>query len=237
MKIEITEQQLFDYISCPAKYDMRYNKKIILNDFSFNKILEDVTRYFFIYLINKLKVPSLRMLTDRLDSLTKNYQDILDNKQYLDGVFKIQNFYNWACSEQLAVFNVGSEYLLSQDNIILKGLMKPLAINKRKQVEFLDLNFSQRNANQDECDAKLKYSIDMYSYNNFKKNNEQAIGVKIHTVKTNKDIYTTRFDNDYTRMLTTINNVGKGIINNIYYPRESHMCSSCIYKNYCRAWK
>ena len=39
MPINLTEQQFFDYITCPAKYDMKYNKKIILQQVIDSSIL------------------------------------------------------------------------------------------------------------------------------------------------------------------------------------------------------
>lgn len=236
MKLNLTEQQLFDYISCPCKYDMIYNRKIVFgNEFSLNKIMQETARFFFVYVLNNFKVPSFNMLSNRFESLCRPYQELIDEKKCVESLFKLRNFYNWACSNKIAVFDIDTKYVLSEENIILEGVMNPLTVNQRKQISFLDLNFSSRNTVQIEADNKLKYSLDMYAYNNLNKDNE-ASGINIHNVKSGKDIYTGRFQNDYDRLIKTINNVAKGISAGIYYPRESHACSSCPYKNYCRAW-
>ena len=60
---------------------------------------------------------------------------------------------------------------------------------------------------------------------------------RIHLIKSNKDIYTTRNLNDYERLKSTVNNIAKSIQNELYYPRETFMWNSCNYRNYCRAWK
>ena len=93
MQINITEQQFFDYISCPAKYDMRYNKKINIADkFSINSLLKNATYYFYFYVTNNLKTPSLNMLTSKFESISKPYMDIISSKQYTDALFLLRNF-------------------------------------------------------------------------------------------------------------------------------------------------
>lgn len=237
MQTSLTEQQLFDYIYCPAKYDMKYNKKIVIEDaFSINSILNTVSKYFYFYVVNNLKTPTMNMITTKFESLAKPYMDIISTKQYTDAIFQLRNFYNWACSNQIAVIDSDVRYMITHKETILEGIMNPVAINKDKKLEFLIMNFSSRLPDQLEVDTKLKYSIDMMSFNNSNKDN-QIYATKVHNVKSGKDFITARTENDYNRLLATIEGVATGINNKAFYPRESHMCQSCSYKNYCRGWK
>lgn len=237
MQINITEQQFFDYISCPAKYDMRYNKKINIADkFSINSLLKNATNYFYFYVTNNLKTPSLNMLTSKFESISKPYMDIISPKQYTDALFLLRNFYNWACSNKVAVIDSGVKYVFTHNETIIEGIMNPIAINENKDLEFLIMNFSSRSADQLEVDTKLKYSLDMFSFNHANKDNK-IVATKIHNVKSGKDLITTRNDNDYNRLLTAVDGVASGIKNNVYFPHESHMCQNCSYRNYCRGWK
>lgn len=237
MQISLSEKQLFDYIQCPAMYDMKYNKKILIEDsFSINKILEKVSKFFYFYIIENKKVPSFNIISNKFESLSKNYIDIISSKKYTDSLFQLKNFYNWACSNQIVVIDSDVKYLLKHKDILIEGIMNPISINKNKNLEFLIMNFSSRCADQLECDTKLKYSIDMLAFNQTNKDHK-ICATKIHNIKSTKDIITSRNDNDYKRLLKTIDNVANGIKNNCYYPRECHMCQNCNYKYYCRGWK
>jgi hypothetical protein len=237
MPTNLTEQQLFDYIFCPAKYDLKYNKKIIIEDsFSINNILNKVSKYFYLYVVNNMKTPTMNMISSKFDSLMKPYMDITSNKQYTDALFQLRNFYNWACSNQIAVIDSDVRYVIRHKETIIEGVMNPIAINKNKKLEFLIMNFSSRIPDQLELDTKLKYSIDMMSFNSSNRDNK-IYATKMHCVKSSKDFVTSRTDNDYNRLLSTIEGVTTGITNKAFYPRESHMCNNCTYRSLCRGWK
>ena len=234
---KITEQQFFDYIVCPCKYDLKHNRKLIINDkISIPKILNQVSKFFYTYVLNNLKTPTMNQLTKKYESIFKEYGETLSSQQYNDGLFLLRNFYNWACSNQIAVIDSDSKYTISHNGVILEGIMNPIAINKDKQLEFLIMNFSKKTYDQLDIDTKLKYSIDMMAFNDANKDHK-IVATKIHNVKSGKDLITSRNMNDYDRLLSTIENVAKGINNKIFYPRESALCSSCSYKNLCRGWK
>ena len=49
--MRITEQQLFDYIECPAKYHIKYNMKIdIPEEVHLSKLLNSVSNFFYLNL-------------------------------------------------------------------------------------------------------------------------------------------------------------------------------------------
>lgn len=237
MPIRLTEQQFFDYIFCPCKYDLKHNRKIAINNnATINDLLNKASKFFYMYVMNNLKTPSFNALSVKFESLFKPYVEVFSAKQYNDGLFLLRNFYNWACDAQVAVIDSDVKYVISHNGTVLEGIMNPIAINKDKRLEFLIMNYSSRVPEQLEVDTKLKYSLDTMAFNNSNKDHQIA-GTKVHNVKSNKDITTSRNQTDYDRLLSTIDGVSKGIENEIYYPRESHMCASCPYKHYCRGWK
>lgn len=234
--MRLTEQQLFDYMYCPAKYDMKYNKKILIaDDVNINQILGQVTKFFYMYVLNNKKTPTFNQLTNKFESLYKPYASVISEKKYTEALFQLRNFYNWACSNMIAVIDSDVKYVITHKDIVLEGVMNPIAINKNKKLEFLIMNFSNKSLDQLEIDTKMKYTIDMLSFNDSNKD-MKIIGTKIHHVKTGKDFITSRTEMDNDRFLSTLENVAKGIENNIYYPRETPLCSSCSYKHYCRGW-
>lgn len=240
--IKLTEQQFFDYITCPVKYDLKYNKKIIINEpFNIKNILDKLASRFYIDSVNEGKFISLRRLESILDSLIKPYQDMISPDKLTNMMFLIRNFHNYWMSittKDSIVCNTGIPYILTHNNNILEGITSPIAKYKDNRYELLIMNFSTRMANQLELDTKLKYTIDTLAFNLANKDNNKRIsGTRYIHVKTNKTFFTGRTENDITRFYSSFDNVCKAIENNIYYPRESHMCDSCLYKHYCRGWR
>ena len=234
--VNITEKQFFDYISCPAKYDFIYNKKIIINEkFRLSNILIRISNFFYIYLLDNKKPPTLNTLFNKYESIYKKYEDIISSKEYSEGLFYIRNFYNWACNNKIAVISTDSSYELVYKNIRLTGILNPIAINNGKKLEFLIMNYSKRGTDQLEADMKLKYTIDILAFNNSYRRDISAI--KIHDVKSSKDIITVRNNTDYERLYSTLEGVSKGITSNVYFPHETHMCTSCQYRHLCKGWK
>lgn len=234
--MKITEQQLFDYISCPVKYSLKYKSKIIVQEeVTPNKLLTQMTKYFYISLANG-KMPTLKQMQSKLDSLCEVNKEIITPKKSVEMWAQVYNFYNWACDNQIAVLDTDTKYAIALGSNIIEGAMNPIALTKQKKLEILLVNFSSRPPDQLEADTKLKYSLDTAAFNNANKD-MQIQATRIHLLKQNKDIVTTRNDNDFKRLESTVNNVAKGIENELYYPRETYMCTSCNYRNYCRAWK
>lgn len=234
--MRITEQQLFDYMFCPVKYYLKYKSKIVVQEeVTVNKLLTQITKYFYNTVANG-KLPSLKQMQNKLDSLCEANKDIITPKKSIEMWGQVYNFYNWACDNKIAVIDTDTKYAITLGEHIVEGTMSPIAITPNQKLELLLINFSTRVPDQIEIDTKTKYTLDMMAFN--KANSDMQIdAVRIHLLKQNRDLYTTRNINDYERLNSTVNNIAKSIQNELYYPKETHMCTSCNYRNYCRAWK
>lgn len=232
--MKLTEQQMYDYMFCPAKYDLKYNKLINIEEQkTLNHLLNKVAKYFYVNLMNE-KVLSLNALQKKWDSICETNTDYINNKKSLDGLFLIKKMYEWAKQNQIYILDVDTKYNIVIGDIELIGNMNPIMITKNKKFELIDTDFGTKIKDQIDVDMKLKYSIDSYS---FKKLNDQEIdGVRIHNVKTNTDLFTKKSEPDYRRMKSTIKGVAEGIRNNIYYPREQVLCTNCTARDYCKYW-
>lgn len=238
--MQITEQQLFDYINCPAKYQFKHEQGIFLNkNTTIKDILATTASYFYSYVLENKKTPTLKVLSKKLEALYLKHKDDIPEKKYNDALLSLRNFYNWACSEKIAVIDSCMPYSLTYNGINLTGVLSPIAINNsngNKMLEFLILNFSSRNIDQLSLDSRLKYSIDIFAFNQAS-NSTRVSGIKYHNVKTGKDMLSMRSQSDFDRLLETLDGVVAGISNKAFYPRESSFCSTCEYKHMCRAWK
>lgn len=232
--MRLTEQQLFDYIACPAKYDIKYNKKINIQEpVSLNSILGQVVSYFYINFING-KLCTLNSLKQKLDSLCEPHKETIPAKKAVEGWGLIYNFYNWACNNKIAVLDTDVHYTLTHKDIIVEGVLNPIVVNSKEQLEFLLVNFSSRVPEQIDMDMRLKYSLDVLAMNTASKDKVQAI--KLHHIKTDRDLYSYRTEPDFDRLKSTLEGVAAGIENKIFYPRESILCQTCTAKQYCRFW-
>lgn len=233
--MKLTEQQLFDYIYCPIKYYLKYEKKIIVEEeITTNKLLNKIAKYFYTSVVNE-KLPTLNQMKSKLDSICEQHKDIITPKKSIEMWGKVYSFYNWACDNKISVIDANARYVINVGEHILEGTMNPINIVDNQRLESLIINFSNRIPDQLEVDTKLKYTIDTIAFNN---SNEELkiIGTKIHLLQKNKDIITMRNETDFKRLKSTVSNVAKSIENKLYYPRETHMCTSCNYRAYCRAW-
>ena len=234
--MSITEQQLFDYMFCPVKYYLKYKSKIVVQEeVTINKLLTQITKYFYNSVANG-KLPTLKQMQTKLDSLCEANKETITPKKSIEMWGQVYNFYNWACDNQIAVIDTDTKYVITLGEHIVEGTMSPIALTPAKKLELLIVNFSTRIPDQIEIDTKTKYTLDIMAFNN--SNSDMKIdAARIHLLKQNKDLYTTRNNNDYERLNSTVNNIAKSIQNELYYPKETHMCTSCNYRNYCRAWK
>lgn len=234
--MKLTEQQLFDYSYCPVKYFLKYKSKIVVpEELTINKLLTQVTKYFYNSVANG-KLPSLKQMQNKLDSICETNKDLINSKKAVEMWAQIYNFYNWACDNKIAVIDTDTKYAITLGENIIEGTMNPIALTPNKDLEILIVNFSNKVPDQLEIDTKLKYTLDMLAFNTANKD-MKVNATRIHLLKANKDIITTRGLNDFDRLNSTVNNIAKSIQNELYYPRETFMCTSCNYRNYCRAWK
>lgn len=232
--IELTESQMFDYIFCPAKYDIKYNRRIDIQEpISLPRLLSRVSKFFYTSLVNG-KVPSINELKNKWDSISRQYPNFVDSKKNIAGWGMIVNLTQWAAKEQIMVVDVNTFYQLTVGSVSLKGNLETVLVRPDKKSELLITSFSDKVPDQIETDMKLKYTLDAAA---FKVLTQKPLdGIRVHSVKSDKDIITTRSEPDFKRLDTTIRNVGRAIEGQVFYPREQNLCSTCTARQYCRYW-
>ncbi len=234
MHVTITEQQFFDFISCPAMFEMKYIKKIPCQESTSNsRLLERVGKYFYFNLLNK-KICSNSELKNKWDSICQANKDEINSKKVMEGISLITKFALWAQNERLVVLDIDTKYSIQVENIEVIGNLGTITAAPNKKYELLITDFSSRMIEQSSVDMKLKHTLDAYGFN--KVHNKFIDGIRAHSVKYDKDFYSTRTDGDFKRLETAIKNVGNSIAYELYYPRESIMCSTCPVKDLCRYW-
>lgn len=233
--MKISEQQLMDYMFCPAKFELKYVKGFAIEEPpSLSKLLNKVAKYFYINLFNG-KACSSSELKNKWDSICKQNPDVIDPKKNIAGMGMILNLLRWAQNEQIMILDIDTRYNIVLDDLEVEGCMNPLlAVLPGKEVELLVTSFSSNIPDQINVDMKLKYSLDAYAFE--KSYGKRLRGIRVHSVKSDKDILTVRGDNDYLRLQSTLKGVYNGIKHKAFFVSETPMCESCSAKHYCKAW-
>lgn len=232
--MKITEQQFFDYMHCPALFEMKHIKGIPLEEaVSVPKLLNKVAKYFYLNLLNG-KICTTSELKKKWDSICQEQGERINNKKAMEGISLIMKLYNWAADERAVVLDIDTPYTIRVEDTELVGNLGTILAAPNNKYELLETEFSSRLPDQTLIDMKLKYTLEAYAFN--KVYNKFIDGVRVHSVKHAKDFQTSRADGDFQRLETAIKNVGKSIEAGLYYPREG-MCSTCPAKGYCKYWK
>lgn len=232
--MNLTENQMFDYIACPAYYDMKYNKKInVQKEPTMQRLLDNVTRHFYSNLLNK-KICSMDELKRKWDSVCSKNEEYINSKRNLEGMNYIINFARWAANNKVVLVDFESDYTVTVDDIKVHGSIGPVAALPGKKCELIVSRFSNREPDQYDLDKKLKYTLDCYAFREAYQHDIDAIRL-VH-FKNGKEFTSLRNQNDYDRLESTIKGVANGIRSEAFYPRESSFCSSCVMKHFCKFW-
>lgn len=231
--IQITEQQMMDYIKCPVLYDIKYNSAIKIHDEpdSLSYMLGKMAKYFYFHMLNG-KICSMAELKSKWDSLCHQYNS-MDPKKNLEGLAMISKMLLWAQREQLTVLDIETKYSIHTKTVELSGNLPAIISPKDGQYEILITDFSSRLPDIPIVNLKLQYTLGCYGFKCAY--NRDPIGIRVHNVKHGRDLKTIRNDNDYKRLRTAIEHVGQSIEKGLYYPRELN-CHKCPGYDYCRHW-
>ena len=238
MLLNLTENQLFNYIKCPIHYDTTYNKKFTLPEKpTMNLLLKKIWNLFCINLVNGT-VLSKAVLKNKWDIVCEKNPDIITESKCLAGLGALMKMYAWAEQEELRIADINIPYNISfnrgRDSVNINGEIGAVAINAKNNLSLIDIDFNDRLTNQSMIDMKLKYTMDIYA---MKALYNKDVGIRIHNIKHNKDWYSIRIPEDMERLKHTVLNVGYCINSKMFYPRESVFCLNCELLHYCKAWK
>lgn len=231
--LQITEQEMLDYIYCPTYYDIKYNSKIDLKEQPTLKILlNKIAKYFYFHMLNG-KICTMNELKTKWDQICSKHADVIDQKKNLEGIGLIHKMLLWASREHITILDIETKYAINTQTVELTGNLPAITSPREGQYEILITDFSNRLQEPSMLNMNLKYTLSSYGFKCAY--NQDPLGIKIHNIKNNKDIKTIRKDNDYLRLRSAIESVGYGIKNNVFYPRELN-CHKCAAYDYCRYW-
>jgi hypothetical protein len=233
--IELTTEQLENYIACPNKFYIQNVSGIPPSPKHLVRKIAEKYKDQMFYALMDGKIPDANtILTNFAEECAKNKFAPL-HKEVVRGSNQLLVLHNWLVSHRVLVADIGTpfEVTFPKSNVILKGKFEPIRMFNNK-LEMLSVSFSSANPDQTLADMSLKYTIQAYAVHKLVKKYDlsciRVLGIKSTHLT---ELLSYRTKDDFIRLENTVNNVACAIQNNIFYPRESFECSYCSVKAYC----
>lgn len=227
----INEQQLFEYMKCPIRYDFIKKGIAPTDDATYKKQLYLILKNLYLSTLDTT-YKNISPLKNKWDKYCSTH--LLDAKKALEGWGCILNAYNYITANNITFTDVDCMYELEIPGaqLIIKGQLDPF-IEHDTYIEVFISHTTKKMPDKSDIDKKLKHTIDAYILSKkFKKD----VVFNYYNCNTNQSMITTRSTLDFNRLENIITQIGKALTNNIIFPRESFMCSSCCYLELCSKW-
>jgi CRISPR/Cas system-associated exonuclease Cas4 (RecB family) len=247
--MKLTVQQISDYKKCPAYYQFKYSHGIPEEESLPQQVSNKVHRvvYFFFFQVMNQYIPKLDALKSKWESL---WFQGMDPMQYIltprnekletgqKAVPLIENFYNSNCLSPGMPLAIDQEYTVQIGDHEVSGkleVVRELQDGPRRVIEISSYKTGSQVPIQWNVDWDFSLTMQSYAFRNLYSAKEQRL--LQHYLRSNRMFYTHRSPDHYERVKATIDSIAEALSRNIFYPRETFLCSSCDYKNYCTIWK
>lgn len=233
--LEITTEQLTDYVSCPNRFYLQYVNCIKPKTHVSVKSILLSARDKLLYQILDGKYPDGNKYINDFIKECQAHKFLSTNRAVLQGMRKLNIFHSWCVKNELLLADMGTEFELPfpKDNAILKGQFGIIRY-VNKHLELLGVDFTDRDPDQNLLDISLRYTLQSYAVKRLVPKYELS-GIRVLAVRQDrvKEFETFRTPLDYERLEDTVSMVIKAVRNQIYYPRETFECVGCPVKIYC----
>lgn len=231
MILQVTEQQIYDYMRCPVSYKLKHDRKIVSTHVSLKNLLEPIAKSFYLYLMDG-RVTPMHELRKKWDGTCRKYK--LENKQVLEGIDLLVKFHRWAANEKPIVLDVGSLYSLRIGNIEMAGNGGIVLATGSNMAELLVLDFGTKLAESIDIDRRLKWTMQCIAAQ--QQLGFPVSGIRMYNVKFDKNLTSIRGQSEFDRLEASMLAIGKALEQDIIYPRD-FACSGCDVKDICAGWR
>ena len=233
--IEITTQQLEDYIKCPNLFYIRHVNGILSKTHVTIRSIAEKHKDHMLYSLMDGKIPDIDkvLLEFNKDCIENKYPATHRDVQKASNQLVI--LFNWLIANRVQIADIGTPFQLTfpEVNVILKGAFGAIRHNN-KRLELLGIDFAAKDPDQDLVDMSIRYTVQAYAVHKLIQDYELScihiIGVRFNRVQ---ELQSYRSEIDYARVEKTVQNVARAIRSSIFYPRESYECTYCPVKAYC----
>lgn len=258
--MEISINDIHNYLSCPVKYKLQAvdqmkikPPKQVLYKQSIHKTIS-----FFFNAAQNGWVPTLAQMKDKWANIWKEAVDhepfdilaprlseakkrpsqlnIQDQKMNTQGLEMIYNFYNFNKGNPGNVIAVDLDYRVPIGGITITGKFELIreivdAQDGKRYIEIVDFKTSSDDIEPFLVKNDFNLTVASYAFRNLFQSTEDRI--KYHYLKTGRDIIITKNESDFKRMKAVVDGVANAIKSESFYPRQTHMCKVCEFKDLC----
>jgi CRISPR/Cas system-associated exonuclease Cas4 (RecB family) len=240
-------------MDCPVKYALRYKAKVepefITSKEAYSKTLHTCIYHFWYKLMDGGKVTEDDIL-DKWESLwfeghKVSKEDVMygTKKEKTDmgykGVGILQSFFRNVKYNPGVPICIAKEYSAPIGDNFITGkfeLVREVKDNatNRRVIEIVDYKSGDIVPDNILVDSDIALTMQSYGFRHMFQSREQRL--TYYYLKAGREIQTHREAWQYKKMISTVTNVCKAIEQSIYYPRQSYLCKSCPFKNFCDDW-
>ena len=233
--IELTEDQLENYIQCPNLFYIRHVNNILpRKQIKIRTITEKYVDQMF-YTLMDGTIPNIDNVLIEFSKECMEHKYPAINRDVQKASNQLVTLFNWLISNRIQIADIGSPFELtfSASNVILKGTFGAIRYNN-DTLELLVTDLSNRDPDQNLIDISVHYTLQAYAIHKLIKKYEMSC-IRILNVRYNRvtELFSYRSPIAFARLENTVNNVANAIRNNVFYPRESFECTYCPVKAYC----
>lgn len=233
----LTEDQIWDYMMCPAHFEMARRKIVPIISQTLTGYINIIVKRFFANLMDGV-ILDLDKLKKDWDIICKQNSDFINQKKCIAGYSAITKVYSWAERVRLRILDIAAPYdilFTIRDNqlVDIKGEIPVLAVNEGNKIEILVMDYGEKHTSQIRTDMNLRYTLQCFAY---KKQTGRDIGIHVRNLKYNEDIFSFRTQDDFKRLNRTISDISYSINKELFYPREGLGCTFCNVAGACRVW-
>lgn len=265
--MEITVDQILTYLECPMKYKMKYVYGIKEEKdlkIEFRKALHQITFFYYTSLLNG-NMPTMKIMKNKwshiwsaaFDEVGKVEDFLLKPRRYSgkgmairseakeakfnrDGFEMIHNFYMNHTEKKFVPILINQDYRFSFDDITVIGnfelIREILDIESGSRfIDIVDIKTSSSTMSSFLLENDLRSTMASYAFREVFKGKEDRIC--FHYMKNGEETFTRRSEKDFNRMKAIVKDVVKCIQQEVFYPRQTFLCSSCPFEKECSSLK
>jgi RecB family exonuclease len=256
--MELTLQQIHDYLNCPMEYNMKHELQLKVEDtesIRYKRAVHKTISYLYFSAMGGF-MPSAKQMKDKWATIWAEERDGKQNlkemvfkerkwvdqfgtkndKHIIKGFELIHNFYHLNKENHGVPIAVDHEFRVPIAGVTVTGNFELIreSIDKsspNRFIEIVDFKTGSEATDMFLVNNDLNLTVMSYAFRNLFQAKEDRL--TYNYLKTGKEIYTSRTDKHFDRMKAIVEGVAEGIASKRFYPRQSFMCKACPLKDAC----
>lgn len=250
----LTYKKIMDYFRCPLLYYFKHEAKMGREEKDsvlYQDKLRSVAMFYYYNLMNGVK-PRKEVVQDKWQKTWDDFPDTVEDilfresnpnrtrkRNYTtDGIKALNDFYDMEVELDFLPIVVNTEVSLRLGDYILRDnidLIREVNQDGDRELEILRITNTSVKSKNYKLTKDILATFQTMAFRKLfeAKEDYTTIYNLYHGTK-----YVINYnDNDFKRLETTVQGVGKSIDNKVFYPIVSHQCTSCQYLDVCEKYK